>query len=384
VKVALVTETFPPEVNGVAMTLSRLTRGLAARGHHVEVVRPRQKDEVEDRAAEPAGGVMRDGISEWLVPGAPIPFYKTLRMGLPVQGTLMRRWREARPDVVHLATEGPLGLAALFAARKLALPVTSSFHTNFHQYSGHYGLSFGRDIALRYLRWFHNQTACTLAPTDEMCAQLATDGFANLQTLARGVDGELFSPAKRSAELRASWGAAPDDPVVIYVGRIAAEKNLGVAVDAFLAMQALAPRAQFVLVGDGPEHAALAAKYPRFIYAGMQRGEALAAHYASADAFVFASITETFGNVVTEALASGLVVVAYDYAATRQHIRDGVNGFAAKLDDRDAFLASARAAINRRAAWPGIAAAARATALTITWDSIVKKFEHELAAATRS
>jgi glycosyltransferase involved in cell wall biosynthesis len=381
VNVALVTETYPPEVNGVAMTLIRLTRGLVARGHRVEVVRPRQKDEVEGAVAMPAGADGANEVAQWLVPGAPIPFYKTLRMGLPVQGTLIKHWRETKPDLVHVATEGPLGLAALNAAKRLKLPVTSSFHTNFHQYGGHYGLRFGRDLALRYLRWFHNQTACTLAPTDEMCAQLAGEGFERLRTLARGVDAELFSPEKRSAALRANWGAGPHDPVMIYVGRIAAEKNLGEAVEAFLAMQAVEPQAKFVLVGDGPEKEALAARHPQFHYAGMRRGEELAAHYASADGFLFASVTETFGNVITEAMASGLVVVAYDYAATRQHVRDGQNGFAATFADKAVLVAAARGAMLRRAEWPAIQAEARATALTITWDAIVDRFETELCEA---
>jgi glycosyltransferase involved in cell wall biosynthesis len=378
VNVALVTETYPPEINGVAMTLSRLTNGLAARGHAIEVIRPRQKEEALENA--PGGFAAREtgSVGQWLVPGAPIPFYKTLRMGLPVQGTLLKHWRESRPDVVHVATEGPLGLAALLAAKKLGLPVTSSFHTNFHQYGGHYGLKLGRDIALRYLRWFHNQTACTLAPTDEMCAQLAADGFQRLRTLSRGVDAVLFSPGKRSAELRARWGVGPADPVMIYVGRIAAEKNMAQAVDAFLAMQAAEPRARFVLVGDGPERASLEVKHPEFHYAGMRRGEELAAHYASADAFLFASTTETFGNVVTEAMASGLVVIAYDYAAVKQHVNAGRNGFAAAFGSRDALIGTAVTAMARRVEWPAIRAEARATALTITWDSIIARFESEL------
>jgi glycosyltransferase involved in cell wall biosynthesis len=381
-KVALVTETYPPEVNGVAMTLNRLTGGLVARGHAVEVVRPRQKEEVEGLIPEPPpGGEVAGGVAQWLVPGAPIPFYKTLRMGLPVQGALIRRWRDTRPEVVHVATEGPLGLAALNAAKKLGLPVTSSFHTNFHQYGGHYGLRFGRDLALRYLRWFHNQTWCTLAPTDEMCAQLAEEGFQRLRTLARGVDTQLFSPTKRSEAVRARWGVAPEDPVVIYVGRIAAEKNLAQAVEAFLAMQAVEPRAKFVLVGDGPERAGLAAKHPEFHYAGMLRGEELAAHFASADAFLFASVTETFGNVITEAMASGLVVIAYNYAATRQHVVHGSNGYAATFSDKDALIATAVSAMKQRSAWPTMRAAARAATLTITWDAIVDRFEAELSGA---
>lgn len=372
--IALVTETFPPEVNGVAMTLSRLVAGMRARGHAVEVVRPRQKAEV-------AGGVGVETL-DYVVPGMPIPFYSALRMGLPVTGQLKRRWRERRPDVVHVATEGPLGLAALRAAHLLRLPVTSSFHTNFHQYGGHYGLTLGRDIALRYLRWFHNRTRSTMVPATDLKERLAADGFERLAVLARGVDGKLFSPARRSEALRAEWGAAPDDPVMIYVGRIAAEKNLALAVEAFLELRRAVPRARFVLVGDGPERAALERQYPDFHYAGMRRGEGLAAHYASADLFAFPSVTETFGNVVTEALASGLVVLAYDYAAAREHMRDGVNGFAAAFDDREAFLEGVRRVLARRDDWPAVRAAARATAEGITWDAIFDVFERELRAAS--
>jgi glycosyltransferase involved in cell wall biosynthesis len=146
-------------------------------------------------------------------------------------------------------------------------------------------------------------------------------------------------------------------------------------------MQAIEPSGRFVLVGDGPARAALALKHPQFHYAGMRRGEELAAYYASADAFVFASVTETFGNVVTEAMASGLVVIAYDYAATRQHVKEGINGFAAVFADKRALVAAARGAMNRRAEWPAIRAEARATALTITWEAIIDRFEDELRSA---
>lgn len=372
--IALVTETFPPEVNGVAMTLSRLVGGMRARGHTVEVVRPRQKVEL-------AAGVVEADALDYVVPGVPIPFYSALRMGLPVTGQLKKRWRERRPDVVHVATEGPLGLAALRAAHLLKLPVTSSFHTNFHQYGGHYGLTLGRDLALRYLRWFHNRTRSTMVPATDLKEQLAKDGFERLVVLARGVDAKLFSPAKRSEALRAEWGAAPGDPVMVYVGRMAAEKNLALAVEAFLAFQKAEPRAKFVLVGDGPERAALAKQYPQFHYAGMRRGDPLAAHYASADLFVFPSVTETFGNVVTEALASGLVVLAYDYAAAREHVRDGVNGFAATFGDREAFVAGVHKMLARQADWPVIRTAARKSAETITWEAIFDVFERELGAA---
>jgi glycosyltransferase involved in cell wall biosynthesis len=377
VKLALVTETYPPEVNGVAMTLNRLVAGLAARGHEVEVVRPRQDGEEKIPGRERRAG----RITEWLTPGLPIPFYHTLKMGLPVWGALRRRWVAAPPDLVHVATEGPLGLAALRAARRLGLPVTSSFHTNFQHYGRHYGLNKLRAAIMAYLRWFHNRTACTMVPTDELRAQLATLDFTRLVVIARGVDTDLFSPGNRREQLRARWGAAPGDPVFVYVGRLAAEKNLGLVVETFLLMQKIEPRARCVLVGDGPERPALEKKFPQFYFAGMQRGPELAAHYASADVFVFPSTTETFGNVVTEAMASGLVVLAFDYAAARQHLRTGVNGATVPLGEADAFLAAAASLLAHRESWPALRAAARAAALDITWDKIVACFERELLQA---
>lgn len=377
-KLALVTETYPPEINGVAMTLHRLTTGLVSRGHSVEVFRPRQKSEQLHQGSE---FFDTSGVAHCVVPGMAIPMYRSLRMGLPVTRSLRRRWRQSRPDVVHVATEGPLGLAALYSARRLGLPVTSTFHTNFHQYGGHYGLKAGQQVALRYLRWFHNRTRRTMVPTDQLLGRLAQDGFANLSVLARGVDGTLFSPDKRSGELRRAWGAGPGDPVVIHVGRMAAEKNLGLAVEAFLRLQELAPRARFVLVGDGPEQEALRAGYPHFQYAGSRRGEELAAHYASADLFIFPSTTETFGNVVTEALASGLVVLSYDYAAARQYIRHGINGYVARFNEPAELLRQTAEVVADMPRWPLIRQAARETAVAITWDSIIDTFETALLEA---
>jgi glycosyltransferase involved in cell wall biosynthesis len=360
------------------MTLNQLATGLVHRGHRVRVFRPRQTGE-----RRRAGDTFVDahGVEQWLVRGMPIPLYRSLRMGLPVVPTLRKHFKTASPDVVHVATEGPLGLAALSAAGRFKLPVTSSFHTNFHQYAGDYGLRAGRGIALRYLRWFHNRTRLTLVPTDQMRADLAAEGFQRLSVLARGVDAELFSPSRRSQALREAWGAGPDDPVLIYVGRLAAEKNLRLVVQTFLAWQKELPRARCVLVGDGPEADALRAKYPQFHYAGTQRGKALAEHYASADIFVFPSTTETFGNVITEAMASGLVVLAFDYAAARQYIVSGKNGYTAPLGDSAAFSdAAARVSLNPLE-WTEVRAAARATALTITWEAIISRFETELATA---
>jgi glycosyltransferase involved in cell wall biosynthesis len=303
---------------------------------------------------------------------------------MPASGLLRERWSKSRPDVVHVATEGPLGYSALKVAGAMGIPVSSSFHTNFHQYGGHYGMSFVRDFAVRYLRWFHNRAACTLVPTDDMAVGLAKLGFERLAVLSRGVDARLFSPMKRSETLRKAWGVSAEEPVILYVGRIAAEKNLGLTIEAYQAMRVIYPRTRFVLVGDGPLRADLELKYPEFIFAGTLRGEELSAHYASADVFLFASVTETFGNVVTEALASGLVVAGYDYAALRQHVRNGSNGFGAKFDDKQAFVDMAQDVMRKRATWPSVRAAARSTAQAISWDAVVAQFEAKFVSIAKA
>ena len=369
-RIALVTETYPPEINGVAMTLGRMVEGLSRRGHHIQVVRPRQ-----DADATPPGA---NGVEHALVRGLPIPRYDSLRLGLPAWGLLRRLWRERRPDVVHIATEGPLGWSALSAARTLGLPVSTDFHTNFHSYSNHYGLGWLEKPVAAYLRAFHNRAGCTLVPTEGMRRDLAQQGFAGLRVVARGVDTTLFHPGRRSPALRAQWGAAADDPVALYVGRLAPEKNLPLLTRTFEAMRALQPRAKLVLVGDGPARPAIEARNGGYVFAGMRRGEDLAAHYASGDIFLFPSITETWGNVTMEAMASGVAVVAYDYAAAEEHIRSGVNGLTAPFDDGDAFLRQALTLARDPDYARDLGRRARRSAEGIAWEQVFEALERAL------
>ncbi|MDP2810370.1 MAG: glycosyltransferase family 1 protein [Rhodocyclaceae bacterium] len=332
-RVALVTETFPPEVNGVAMTLGRMADGLRRRGHCVQIIRPRQHP--FDRLIEPSA------CTEMLVGGLPLPRYPGLHFGLPARRTLLTAWHAARPDIVHVATEGPLGWSALAAARSLGIPVSSGYHTNFQAYSRHYGIGWLRGAINRYLRHFHNRTQATLVPSQALAEHLAQDGFSNLILLARGVDTGLFSPKQRSDELRRAWGAGPDTLVVTHVGRIAPEKNLGLVIRGFDAIRQARPDAKLLFVGDGPQKSVLARRHPDHIHVGMRHGEDLAAHYASADLFLFPSLTETFGNVTLEALASGLGVVAYDCAAAGELIDDGIDGLLAPPGDEQRFIDNA-------------------------------------------
>lgn len=365
-RVALVTETYPPEVNGVALTLARLVGGLREQGHLVRLVRPRQ-------GSNDAGGP-----DEFLVPGLPIPGYPGLRFGLPVHRSLRSHWLRDRPDIVHVATEGPLGAAAVGAARALGLPVSSGFHTNFRAYSRHYRLGWLRGLVGSHLRRFHNRTDLTLAPTIRLAEELRAEGYRRVDVLARGVDTALFNPSRRSDALRRSWGAGPDDLVVAYVGRLAPEKNLALVLKVFSAIAARHRDARLLFVGDGPSLTSLRHRHPHHIYAGMRRGEDLAAHYASADLFLFPSLTETFGNVVPEALASGLAVVAFECAAAADLIRSGENGVTVAPNDDNAFVAEALALAANRHALARIRGRAAASVADMEWQRIHERFAHTL------
>lgn len=375
-RLAVVTETYPPEVNGVAMTVARLVEGLRESGHNLQLIRPRQHQAELARATE--NGKRFDEV---LMRGLPIPRYPQLKLGLPARRALLQRWRLQRPDLVHIATEGPLGWSALQAALQLKLPVTSDFRTNFQAYSRHYGVGWLHRPILAYLRKFHNRTLCTMVPTEALQRDLQAQGFNGVKVVARGVDTQQFSPAHRSAALRASWGAGPGTWVVACVGRLAPEKNLGLLVQAFDAMRQCRPDSLLLLVGDGPARRELQALCPQALFAGSRSGADLAAHYASADAFVFPSMTETFGNVTPEAMASGLPVLAYDYAAAARLICHGENGLLVPLRDSAAFveqaLRLARDPVQARL-W---GQAARQTAMSQPWAGVIAQVEALMNAA---
>lgn len=373
--VAMVTESYPPEVNGVATTVARIVGGLRESGHTVQLVRPRQRHDLADPTAADSDDI--------LTPGVPIPTYGQLRMGLPVTNRLRRAWTARRPDIVHIATEGPLGWSALRAAQALGLPVCSDFRTNFHAYGQFYGLGWLQRPIVSYLRHFHNRCKCTMVPTQAMQQQLAASGFHRLEVVARGVDTGLFGPDKRSDALRQQWGVYDSDLVVLHVGRLAPEKNLRVVLQAFDAIRSVKPRARLVFVGDGPSRSTLQAQCPQAIFAGFRRGEELAAYYASSDMFLFPSLTETYGNVTPEAMASGLPMVAFDDAAAGQLIRHGNNGLLAAKGDVAAFLQCAidLAANPQWRASMGVAA--RARVMDQSWSSIVRTVEQLYAVTIR-
>ena len=366
-RIAVVTETWPPEVNGVAMTLAKLVQGLSHRNHDVQLIRPRQT-----KSESPLNDA---SLEEVLMRGMPIPRYPELKLGLPSKKTLVKTWTLRRPDVVHIATEGPLGWSALQAAKVLKLPVTSDFRTNFQSYSKHYGVGWLRKPIVAYLRKFHNATACTMVPTRELKRTLSENGFANLKVVSRGVDTKLFNISKRDSSLRSSWGATDNTKVLISVGRMAPEKNLDQVLKTYEALKLTGQSFKLVMVGDGPLKEQFQKRYPEIIFPGMLSQSNLAAYYASSDLFIFPSQTETFGNVTLEALASGIPVLAFDCAAARDWVQTGINGWLVAENNPEGFAAQAVTIFNSKDLLDQITQSTRQQVVHLDWDQIAEQVE---------
>ena len=366
-RIAVVTETWPPEVNGVAVTLSKLIHHLGQRQHAIQLIRPRQNKHDE--------GVEESGWSELLLRGLPIPRYPQLKVGLPRKNALIKAWRTRRPDLVHIATEGPLSWSALQAAHVLRLPVTSDFRTNFHSYCQHYGVGWLTKPIMAYLRKFHNRTAFTMVPTQSMKYQLEAMGFKNLKVVARGVDAQLFNPNQRSETLRQSWNIGPNTIVLLSVGRLAAEKNLDLVVHTYHALKAAGRDVHMVFAGDGPMRATTEAKCPDALFVGMCTQQQLSVLYASADLLLFTSLTETFGNVTLESLACATPVLAFDCAAAGEFITHGENGWLARCDDNEDYTRCALSITQDPETLRLARAPAQASVAQLSWDEIAGQVE---------
>jgi len=327
-RIAIVTDTFPPEVNGVAKTIGRLAAHLEKRGIPARIYAPGYRGHVE---SDPR--VHRS-------PSIPFPLYSECRLSWPPYFRMKRELREFQPTLVHIVTEFNLGLAGFRAARKLGIPIVSSYHTNFSQYTRHYRLGFLERGAWAYLRWFHNKCLATFCPSPTTKAELEAVGMQNVRIWSRGIDAQSFSPSKRDTAWRRQLGI-DDKVVLLYVGRLGAEKGVGVLLDALrLLNEKHRDKIHLVMVGDGPSRAAFEkAAPPNVTFTGFRSGEELWSAFASGDVFAFASVTETFGNVVIEAMASGLPVVAAAAGGPIDIVREGVTGYLFAPGDPQAMAA---------------------------------------------
>lgn len=357
-RLALFTDTWVPQVNGVARTLDRLITACHARGIETMVITP------EDAEAEATPGVTR-----W--PSRAFWAYPQLRMSTPSPSRAVRLLEQFRPSLVHLATPFGVGLSGRRAARSLGLPLVTSYHTHFTAYLRHYRLQALDTISWPSLRWFHNGGRQTYAPTRIVADELTSRGFHGVRVWGRGIDTARFSPSHRSDALRASLGCGPDTCLVTYVGRLAPEKGIDTAMAAVAPLLAATPsRVRFLVVGDGPAEDRLRADAPEgVVFAGRREGAALSEAYASADVFLFPSTTETFGNVVLEAMASGLAVVSHNEGPTTEFAHTGT-ALPVNVQSPEAITVAIRTLLDDPALRRRLAAAGRAEALRRGWSSV--------------
>jgi glycosyltransferase involved in cell wall biosynthesis len=364
-KITLVTETFPPEINGVALTLEKLHNFLNISGHRPSVIRPRRFSET--RKPE-------------LVQGFPIPMYPKLRFGIGSPLRLYQTIKSKMPDIIHLATEGPLGLACLGIAKSLRIPVVSSFHTNFDLYANDYKMGFLSSGISHYLRWFHNQTEATFAPSNACLERLQALGYKNTKIWTRGVDTSLFNPVQKDLNFKSKIGLSETDILLLYVGRLAPEKNIGALLETFKkARSTLNKQGKnlfLALVGTGPlVGKSDLEKINGIILPGELRGNHLAQWYASADIFVFPSTSETFGNVILEAQASGLPVLCLNSQATQERICNHHDGIlAANIEEFERLLTDLTADKSKR---DYLGKNAFITAKSQKWDDIFNRLYQE-------
>ena len=359
-RLALFSDTALPQLNGVTRTLDRLTRAVRARGGEVRMFT------TTDRGVDSEHSVRRF---------ASVPFwaYPQLRLALPRVSAVTRELQAFGPTLVHAATPFGVGLAGRAAAQRIGAPFVSSYHTSFSAYAECYGLGMLSSAGWRYQRWFHNGGLRTFCPTRAVQRELESQGVRRTRVWGRGVDTARFSPQHRSIAFRRTvLGADAGAVVVAYVGRLAVEKGLDLALGAMrLAQERSTVPLKFVFAGDGPYGAACRAAAPEgSIFLGRLEGEQLATFYASADLFVFPSRTDTFGNVLLEAMASGLPVIAADAAPTRELLRDGacgvMAGAASPVPMADAIVALAHDP--ERRAW--LARSGLSAASQHSWDAV--------------
>ncbi len=360
-RVALFSGNYNYVMDGPVRALNTLVAYLEREGHEVLVFAP-----TNDKPAFEHSGTL---VS---IPSIALPGKRSeYRLGLGVHGRAKRALDSFRPDIVHVAAPDYTGFGALNYARKFGVPAVASFHTRFDTYPRYYNMRWLEKYLTRYIRYFYNRCEHVYAPSHSMADELARDGIGrDIRLWTRGVDGELFNPARRDAAWREEKGFRADDVVVAFVGRLVLEKGIDIFVDAFQRAKVKAPALRALIVGDGPERENFERMLPDGVFVGYQQGADLARAYASADIFFNPSITETFGNVTLEAMASGLPSIGASAAGSRSLIEDGVTGYLA--DPNVAGFAEKLASLagdgNLRRRF---GAAARAKSARFSWDAVL-------------
>ncbi|HEX5575453.1 MAG TPA: glycosyltransferase family 1 protein [Gemmatimonadales bacterium] len=375
-RVLYCTDTYPPQINGVSVVTSLSVLGLAAKGWECAVVAPRYPK----RKANENGSTAVNPASDVAVglPSMPLPGYPEVRLALPNPGPVHRLVERFKPDLIHCASEFTVGRVGQLVAARAKLPVVSSYHTDFARYAEAYGQGWLRETVSSYLRRFHRRSRRVYTPSSVSREDVLRLGIPDVQVWGCGVDATLFHPSRRSATAREALDLG-DRFTFLYVGRLAPEKRAEQILDAFrIAGEMLPPDSiRLVMAGTGPcEEELRGLRVPGVTIVGfLDRGGALPELYASCDAFAFASVTETLGLVVLEAMSSGLPVIAAPAGGVRDHLRDGVNGIAYPAGSAHAMAEAMVQLASDDSLARRLARGARATAEELTWDREIARLD---------
>ena len=367
-RVLYCTDTYPPQVNGVSVVTAISVAGLRERGWDVHVIAPRYPH--EDAARRDPNVIA--------LPSMPLPLYPDVRLVLPDYAVVRAAIDRLKPDLVHCATEFIVGRVGQIAAARAGVPIVTSYHTDFSRYMTSYGVPWLAKPVARYLARFHKRARRTFTPSKASRADLLRLGVSDVEVWGCGVDADRFNPSRRSQELRVKLGI-DGAFTFLYVGRLAAEKGVDVVMEAYRRAESQLPHgvARLVVAGAGPEEKRLRATAPPgTVFLGfLERDAALPALYASADAFAFASTTETLGLVVLEAMASGLSVIAAPAGGVAEHLRDGENGIAYPANDVDACAAAMVRLATDGSLSVRLRTGARRTAEALTWSAELDRLD---------
>lgn len=360
-RVALFSGNYNYVRDGANQSLNRLVAFLERHGVPVRVYSPT----IDPPAFPPTGTLIS-------VPSVPVPRRPEYRIALGLPAKIRRDVEAFAPTLIHLSAPDLLGWGALALAERLRIPAVASFHTRFETYLRYYGLGWLEPFVIARLRRFYGRCQAVLAPSESMAAEIHAQRLSeNVRIWSRGVDRALYNPDRRDLGWRRGLGIDDAEPVVAFVGRLVLEKGLEAFAGTLDALRAQDVPHRALVVGDGPERAWMQQRLPSAVFAGFQTGEALARAYASSDIFLNPSVTETFGNVTLEAMASGVPAVCADATGARSLVRHGTTGFLVPPREPDGFVAPVRQLLTEPALRADMAAASVAASADFTWDAIM-------------
>ncbi len=370
-KIAIFTDTYAPQVNGVTKTLNRLKNYMDENGIAYKLFFP----------AEGSPNETKETISFYSVK---FLLYPECKIALPTYGEVKHALDSFQPDIIHIVTPFSVGLMGLKYARDNNIPLVSSYHTNFVEYFKYYGLQFLEGICWKYFNWFHSFCQINFCPSMDTLAKLKGKGIGNLKIWDRGIEADQFTPDNYSQEIRSQY-VKPDEKLLLYVGRIAAEKELDMLLKSAEILNEKGYTYKLLMVGEGPQLEELRAKnIPNVIFAGYKFGRELQEIYASSDIFVFPSSTETYGNVILEAMASGLPVVATLQGGVKENLINGVNGLAFNVGSEMDMAKKIEHLLNNGALRQNLAHKARAHAMEKGWQRVFERLFNDYQTAIHS